>query len=510
MHFNAIDHIAASPTISLVVASSVVLTVYAIINTIFLRRKFSNAPPVVNDNLPLSGPFGFWTERWSWYKRRRDQSATGNFTFNAGSNTIVALSGDQGRKLFFESKALGFKEGYAVLFGAIPPIDAHDDGEGKDEDLNNQFNRRLTVLLKNEHLERKLPVIISDTQEAIEAIRNDPLGITNPFESLYRIVFRLTIRLVGADEIANDPKVLEETLKLFEMIDSSATATAVMFPKFPSPAVLKRTYAGARLYMMIENIIKKRAASDEKHDDALQYLLDQGDRTFKIVEFIIGSLFAGLLNSGINAAWVMCYLATSSEWLAKAQEEVRITAARYARDPNAPLRQQLDDVPLEAWETDFPVIDMCLRDSIRLNLLGTAMRRNNSGKSIPTGQGSEVIPPGTFVTYATGDIHLDPDVYTDPHKWDPARYLPDRAEDKKKDIHGFIGWGVGRHPCIGMRFAKLEQNIITAYFVASFDFSLQDRNGKTLTVPPQIDFNRHSAHKPKGNIFLKVTPLEKK
>jgi hypothetical protein len=62
---------------------------------------------------------------------------------------------------------------------------------------------------------------------------------------------------------------------------------------------------------------------------------------------------------------------------------------------------------------------------------------------------------------------------------------------------------------VGMRFAKLEQNIITAYFIASFDFSLQDKSGNKMTVAPQIDFNRHSAHKPKNQQFLKVTPRDK-
>jgi sterol 14-demethylase len=91
---------------------------------------------------------------------------------------------------------------------------------------------------------------------------------------------------------------------MFELIDGSATATSVIFPKLPSPAILQRTYAGTRLYMMINSIIKQRAASDEKHDDALQHMLDQGDRVVRIVEFIVGALFAGLLNSGINAGWV--------------------------------------------------------------------------------------------------------------------------------------------------------------------------------------------------------------
>lgn len=503
-----VERVSASPSLLLLISSALLLTVYTLAHTLYIRRIPSNAPPETRDNLPLAGAFGFWTERWSWYKRRRDQSNTGNFSFHAGPNTIVALSGDKGRHLFFDSKDLGFAEGYAVLFGSAPKVKQMDDGAGEDQDLNNHFSRRLTYLLKNEQFRRKLSILKSDTQEAIDAIKNDPSGTTNPFESLYRIVFRLTIRMVGADEIADDPKVLEETLKLFEMIDSSATATAVMFPKLPSPAVLKRTYGGARLYMIVEKIIKKRAASDEKHDDALQYMLDLGDRTFKIVEFIVGALFAGLLNSGINAAWVMCYLATSPEWLAKTQDEVRQTAAKYARDPNAPLRQQLDDVPLEAWEAEFPVIDMCLRDSIRLNLLGTAFRRNTSGRAIPTGNGDEVIPPDAFVTYATGDVHLDPEIYRDPLKWDPARHSPERAEDKKK-THAFIGWGVGRHPCLGMRFAKLEQNIITAYFIASFDFSLQDKNGRTLSEAPLVDFNGHSAHKPKTPQILKVTPREK-
>ncbi|OLN96091.1 Obtusifoliol 14-alpha demethylase 2 [Colletotrichum chlorophyti] len=512
-----------------VIGSALLLAVYVVIDTV-TRHVPANAPPTTPDNYPVTGAWGFWGRRWSWYRRQRDATPSGNFSFHVGPNTIVSLSGDKGRRLFFESKELSFTDGYAVLFGQSPSttIDAHDTDGVKDDDVNNHFSRRLTFLLKNEQFRRKLPTLISDTQEAIDAIRDDPSGVTNPFESLYRIVFRLTIRMVGADEIADDPQLLEQTLELFEVIDGSATATSVMFPKFPSPAKVKRTYAGAKLYFLVENIIKKRAASDVKHDDALQYMLDQGDRTFKIVEFMVSALFAGLLNSGINAARVLCYLATSPEWLAKATEEVRATAARYARDPKAPLRYQLEDVPLEAWESEFPVVDMCLRDSIRLNLMGTAFRKNVSGRAIPTGHGNEVIPPGAFVTYAVADLHLDPEIYADPLKWDPARYLPDRAEDKKKSVHGFLGWGTGRHPCckfkfliipfvdsadvvcvVGVRFAKLEQNIITAYFIASFDFHLENKSGDKLAVPPQTDFDRHTAYKPNPPVFLRVAPKEK-
>lgn len=129
--------------------------------------------------------------------------------------------------------------------------------------------------------------------------------------------------------------------------------------------------------------------------------------------------------------------------------------AKHGIDSSLPMIEQLGQLPLGAWEQEFPLIDTCLRESIRIQLLGTAFRKNISGRSIPTGKGDEVIPPGAFVTYAIADAHLDPEIYTEPKKWDPARLLPDRAEDKKK-THAYLGWGVGRHPCLGMKVSSDE------------------------------------------------------
>jgi hypothetical protein len=59
---------------------------------------------------------------------------------------------------------------------------------------------------------------------------------------------------------------------------------------------------------------------------------------------------------------------------------------------------------------------------------------------------------------------------------------------------------------VGMRFAKLEQNLITAYFIASFDFELEDKRGNKMSDVVIMDFNRHSAHKPKKDHILRVSP----
>jgi cytochrome P450 len=92
-----------------------------------------------------------------------------------------------------------------------------------------------------------------------------------------------------------------------------------------------------------------------------------------------------------------------------------------------------------------------------LQLLGTAFRKNISGKDLPIGVNDEVIPKDAFVAYALADVHQDPLVYKEPEKWDPARYLPDRAEDKKKP-YSYLGWGAGRHPCLGMRVSDILIN----------------------------------------------------
>jgi len=220
---------------------------------------------------------------------------------------------------------------------------------------------------------------------------------------------------------------------------------------------------------------------------------------------VLGALFAGQLNSGINAAWVLIYLSQSPEWRARALAEVVSVATKYDSDPAHSLADRLSSVPAEAWETEFKVLELCLRDSIRIQLVGSAFRKNSGNHEVTIGDAK--VPAGSLVMYHTGDVHLNPEIYQDPLKWDPARYLPDRAEDKKAP-HAFIGWGVARHPCPGQRFARMENNLITAFFLAYFEFESSDGNGSTEGVKsPPINLNAHSAYKPEG-CFLKYRKRE--
>ncbi|GAB7351153.1 hypothetical protein MBLNU459_g1606t1 [Dothideomycetes sp. NU459] len=494
----------------IVIASSVLGTLVAFYlyarDTTFSAT--AGAPKLVKGDWPLVGSLGFFSRRFDFHQQAARQSPTGQFTFHAGQYPVVGLSGEEGRRVFFETKALDLVEGYAALLGGSPKTT--EDGSLisksiEDRDDSAHFARRLAAMLKKENFVRGLPNLIADVRSRLDALVADPEGITEPFDSIYKIVYQLTMRTVACNEIAGDPVMLQRTLSIFEAVEQSSTAAVIMFPRLPTLGMIKRFWGGAQLYRIFKNIVDDRTSHNRRENDPLQFLMDQGDSITSIVKFVLGALFAGQLNSGINAAAVITYLANDRYWREKARAEVESVVARYDADTSRPLRERLSSIPLEAWESEFHLLDLCLRESIRLQF-GTAFRRNNTDKPVMIGK--EQIPPGAYATYTIGDIHLNPEVYSEPFKFDPGRFLPDRAEDKKT-VHGFLGWGVSRHPCLGIRFAKLEQNIIIAYFLAYFDFELCNEKAETGVPPPQPDLNSHTAVKPKTPVYVKYTVREK-
>ena len=53
------------------------------------------------------------------------------------------------------------------------------------------------------------------------------------------------------------------------------------------------------------------------------------------------------------------------------------------------------------------------------------------------------IQKGDFLVYSVMDVHMNEDIYTEPEKFDPARFEIGREEDKKV-YYGFLGWGTGK------------------------------------------------------------------
>ena len=118
------------------------------------------------------------------------------------------------------------------------------------------------------------------------------------------------------------------------------------------------------------------------------------------LQFVIGAGFAGLNNSGINIAWLLCYLAEYPEWQERVRAEVYAIVAKHGSNKEDAL-QVLSKLTVDEWESELPLIELCLRESVRLGTTGTAFRKNISGTDIPIGMTKEIIPKDSYAVCST-------------------------------------------------------------------------------------------------------------
>ncbi|OTA91522.1 hypothetical protein M434DRAFT_13123 [Hypoxylon sp. CO27-5] len=525
--------------------------VYQAVLALFQRSPLqTDAPPLwKQDDLPLIGALRFFTARTDmWLEavavRSREGSKTGNFSFFLGKRHVIGLgTSAEARTNFFDNRKMSLMQGTAELLTGLPLTQDDVDRFGK------FFVNSMATMLSRDNFVRNLHLLTSDAREMCvgllgkdlarrknrgwegrEKSSDDQWRVMNPFDELYRLVYQMTIRTVGADEVAKDHALGDYTLDVFQTLEHRASIAKVYIPWLPAPGHYLRIWDGYRLYRVFSRIVKERARTGARHQDSFQFLIDSGASIKDITGFVINALFGGQVNTGINAAWLPIFLALDPEWKSRSIAEVEEVISRHRTSPDQKPTDILGSLTLDSWQTDFPIIDLCLRECIRLTILGCPIRKNTTGASVPINKQGEIIPDGSYVAYLVDLVHFNPDIYTNPLKFDPARFEPPRSEDKKVP-YAFLGWGVGRHPCckyslkflliswwtaaeiidteaVGMRFAKLELTIIMAYFFTLFDFELAaDIHGTpTTTPPPRPDRNGHFATKPRQPVYLRYRP----
>ena len=188
-----------------------------------------------------------------------------------------------------------------------------------------------------------------------------------------------------------------------------------------------------------------------------------------------------------KACWTLVDLAIHSEWKERCKKEIQGLISRHLDGslPSATIYERLRTVPISAWEDELPIFDACIRESQRISLANATLRRN-LGKEIKID--GQVVRRGDFLVYPMTDVHLNPEYYPEPYKYDPGRWL--RPDPAPSAFYPFLGWGAGRHPCTGMKTAKLEMKLILAVFLTRYEYELVDKDGKfpnLLPVPNRND-----------------------
>jgi len=162
---------------------------------------------------------------------------------------------------------------------------------------------------------------------------------------------------------------------------------------------------------------------------------------------------------------------------------------------SATLCEKFGAIPVSAWEEELPILEAYTRESQRVSLCNIALRMNLREEMKI---GERVVKRGDILAYSFADVHLNPEYYSEPYKYDPGRWL--RPDPVPSAVYPFLGWGAGRHPCSGMKAAKLEMKLILAMFLTRYEFDLVDGDGKfpdPLPVP-----NRNDTHRVRAGLWI--------
>lgn len=155
---------------------------------------------------------------------------------------------------------------YNKLSSAGPDVKTLHGG-----DLTAFFVSMFKRMTNKESLTSVLRHLTSDTDAALTAV--DTSAPVDPFELMYTLVYQLTHRTLGCNDIANDPVQLANTLAIYKRLDHS-NGLQILFPRLPTPAKLIKLWAGARLHWTFKKIVDERKRTGRREEDAMQTLID--------------------------------------------------------------------------------------------------------------------------------------------------------------------------------------------------------------------------------------------
>jgi cytochrome P450 len=167
-----------------------------------------------------------------------------------------------------------------------------------------------------------------------------------------------------------------------------------------------------------------------------------------LVDNLLTTLVAGHETSVLSLCWAMFWVHHHPGTLAR-------------------LRAELDGLEPEAEPGDYaalPYLDAVVRETLRL---WPAVADINRVLAQPMELGGYTLPPGTVVAGATAILHYDPDLFPDPERFDPERFM-----NRKFAAWEYTPFGGGERMCPGAQFSAFELKIILATLLRRGDYTL--------------------------------------
>ncbi len=276
-------------------------------------------------------------------------------------------------------------------------------------------------------------------------------------------MMRLTLRVVGETLLSTDvTKAAAEVGDALEValhLMAARTTRLVPVPDWvPIPSHLKLEKARAALNGVVDRIIAERRRTGPG-DDLLGMFMttkdadtgEQMDDEQLRVE-VLTMLLAGHETTANALSWAFYLLGQSPDIERKLRDE--IATVLQGREPS------MADLPRLKYTSAV------LNEALRLYPPVWALARRAEEDDVLSGVR---IPQGSLVFVLPWLVHRNPNVWPNPEKFDPERWL---GEQKPRSRCAFLPFSSGPRKCIGDGFALLEGQLVLATLMQRVNLSL--------------------------------------
>ncbi|XP_025084850.1 cytochrome P450 3A56-like [Pomacea canaliculata] len=167
-------------------------------------------------------------------------------------------------------------------------------------------------------------------------------------------------------------------------------------------------------------------------------------------------------------SYTLFCLAANPECLHKAQQEVDDKLGKKPADYST--------------ANELVYLDMCLNEALRMFPPGFYTMRESIED---TEVGGYKVPKGMRAIFPFYAIHIDPEIWPNPTKYDPERHTPEARATRHPC--SFLPFGIGPRNCIGMRLAQLELRMALAAVLQRVTPVLCE---KSVYPPKSFEFGR--------------------
>lgn len=421
--------------------------------------NIKKTPPVLGGGLPYLG-YALELQRNPIAFLQRGQEQFGEiFSFLLAGSKVTFLTGSKANEAFFRAPddQFSLKEAYQFtvpIFGRGIAYDTTPDRMS--EQLGFVF-----PALREERMQAYAGFMATEAHSYFETWGES--GEVDLLTAMNELTVFIASRCLIGHEFRQH--LSTEFAKLYHDLEGGINLLAFFQPYLPLPSFRRRDKAHVRMVELVSQIIANRKAGGNEGEDFLQALIDARytDGTAlsedNITGLLLTLLFAGQHTSAVLAAWTGILLLQHPQYLPAVITEQQAVLGDGKTFSLEALRQLvvLEQSIKEAERLRPPLI-MLMRKILR--------DFEYNGYHVPAG-GLAMVSPAVS--------HRLSECFHCPNRYDPDRFTPERAEDQKSPYR-LIGFGGGRHRCIGQAFAYQQIKVIWTVLLRQFDLELVHQN----------------------------------